>query len=133
MRPGPYARYASDRVYDALERLETWAALRGTTMATVATAWLLHVPEVSAVVVGPKRAEHLDQVRDALELRLTPAERDELRGCVCISVLVLSDEDVRAVLDMESCIEAMTEVLASLARGGCTSRCASSSARRPTS
>jgi ornithine cyclodeaminase len=34
-----------------------------------------------------------------------------------VSVLVLSEEDVRAVLDMESCIDAMTEVLASLARG----------------
>ena len=33
-----------------------------------------------------------------------------------MTVLVLSDDDVRGVLDMESCIEAMTEVLASLAR-----------------
>jgi ornithine cyclodeaminase len=34
-----------------------------------------------------------------------------------MSVLVLSEHDVRELLDMESCIEAMTEVLASLARG----------------
>ena len=34
-----------------------------------------------------------------------------------MSVLVLSERDVRQLLDMESCIEAMTEVLASLARG----------------
>ena len=34
-----------------------------------------------------------------------------------MSVLVLSEHDVRQLLDMESCIEAMTEVLASLARG----------------
>jgi ornithine cyclodeaminase len=32
-------------------------------------------------------------------------------------MLVLSDSEVRRLLDMESCIEAMTEVLASLARG----------------
>jgi len=32
-------------------------------------------------------------------------------------VIVLSEHDVRELLDMESCIEAMTEVLASLARG----------------
>ena len=31
-------------------------------------------------------------------------------------LLVLSEHDVRQLLDMESCIEAMTEVLASLAR-----------------
>jgi ornithine cyclodeaminase/alanine dehydrogenase-like protein (mu-crystallin family) len=35
-----------------------------------------------------------------------------------MSLLVLSEHDVRRLLDMESCIEAMTEVLASLARGG---------------
>ena len=34
-----------------------------------------------------------------------------------MSVLVLSEHDVRRLLDMESCIEAMAEVLASLARG----------------
>jgi ornithine cyclodeaminase len=34
-----------------------------------------------------------------------------------VSVLILSEHDVRRLLDMESCIEAMAEVLASLARG----------------
>jgi ornithine cyclodeaminase/alanine dehydrogenase-like protein (mu-crystallin family) len=34
-----------------------------------------------------------------------------------VNLLVLSERDVRELLDMESCIEAMTEVLASLARG----------------
>ncbi len=34
-----------------------------------------------------------------------------------MSLLVLSEHDIRRLLDMESCIEAMTEVLASLARG----------------
>jgi ornithine cyclodeaminase/alanine dehydrogenase-like protein (mu-crystallin family) len=34
-----------------------------------------------------------------------------------MSLLVLSEHDVRRLLDMESCVEAMAEVLASLARG----------------
>jgi ornithine cyclodeaminase/alanine dehydrogenase-like protein (mu-crystallin family) len=34
-----------------------------------------------------------------------------------MSLLVLSEHDVQRLLDMESCVEAMTEVLASLARG----------------
>ena len=34
-----------------------------------------------------------------------------------MSVLILSEADVRAVLDMESCIEAMEDALAALARG----------------
>jgi ornithine cyclodeaminase/alanine dehydrogenase-like protein (mu-crystallin family) len=45
------------------------------------------------------------------------------RGEACLarrlpmSVLVISEHEVRELLDMESCIEAMTEVLTSLARG----------------
>jgi aryl-alcohol dehydrogenase-like predicted oxidoreductase len=46
----------------------------------VATAWLLHVPEVTAVVVGPSRVSHLDEVRAALDLALTPQEVAELAG-----------------------------------------------------
>jgi ornithine cyclodeaminase len=34
-----------------------------------------------------------------------------------VSVLILSEHDVRELLDMESCVEAMEEVLAALARG----------------
>jgi aryl-alcohol dehydrogenase-like predicted oxidoreductase len=49
-------------------------------MSAVATAWLLHQPEVTAIVVGPKRAEHLDDVEAALELRLAPDEVAELAG-----------------------------------------------------
>jgi ornithine cyclodeaminase/alanine dehydrogenase-like protein (mu-crystallin family) len=37
-----------------------------------------------------------------------------------MSILILSDSQVREVLDMESCIAAMREVLAELARGGLT-------------
>ena len=33
---------------------------------------------MTAVVVGPRRPEHLDPALAALELRLAPAERDEL-------------------------------------------------------
>ena len=34
-----------------------------------------------------------------------------------MTLLVLSEHDVRRLLDMESCVETMTEVLTSLARG----------------
>jgi aryl-alcohol dehydrogenase-like predicted oxidoreductase len=77
-RPGPYERYRVDAVFDALERLETWAALRNARMSAVAMAWLLSLPEVTAIVVGPNRVEHLAHVAEALELRLTSAEQDEL-------------------------------------------------------
>jgi aryl-alcohol dehydrogenase-like predicted oxidoreductase len=79
-RPDSYLRYANDEVFDALGAFEREAFGRGVSMAGLALAWLLGVPEVTAVVVGPTRAEHLAPVREALELELTAAERDHLRG-----------------------------------------------------
>jgi 1-deoxyxylulose-5-phosphate synthase len=79
-RPESYLRYTSEEVFDALESFEREAFGRGVSMAGLAIAWLLGVPEVTAVVVGPTRADHLAPVREALELELTAADRDHLRG-----------------------------------------------------
>jgi len=79
-RPESYARYENDRVFDALEAFEREALGRGVSMAGLATRWLLGEPEITAVAVGPTRAEHLEPVQEALSLDLTPAERAHLRG-----------------------------------------------------
>jgi aryl-alcohol dehydrogenase-like predicted oxidoreductase len=78
MRPEPYRRYASAETFDALEAFEREAAGRGVSMAGLALAWVLAVPEVSAVVIGPMRLEHLAPVPEALGLALTARERDDL-------------------------------------------------------
>jgi aryl-alcohol dehydrogenase-like predicted oxidoreductase len=49
-------------------------------MAGLTIAWLLGVPEVTAIVVGPTRVDQLTPVREALELELTREEHDHLRG-----------------------------------------------------
>jgi aryl-alcohol dehydrogenase-like predicted oxidoreductase len=79
-RPDGYRRYESDATFDALEAFGAEAADRGVSMAGLALAWLLGVPEVTAVVVGPTRAEQLEPVREALSLELTASERSDLRG-----------------------------------------------------
>ena len=79
-RPDSYLRYARDEVFDALEALEREALGRGVSMAGLATAWLLGAPDVTAVVIGPTRMEHLEPVREALELDMTPEDHDHLRG-----------------------------------------------------
>jgi aryl-alcohol dehydrogenase-like predicted oxidoreductase len=79
-RPEGYRRYESDAVFDALEAFEREAVERGVSMAALALAWLLGVPDVTAVVVGPTRAEHLEPVREALALELDPDEHARLRG-----------------------------------------------------
>lgn len=78
LRPEGSERYRTEATFDALEAFERHARERGVSMAALALAWLLHVPEVSAVVVGPSRVEHLAPARDALELALTDDERDAL-------------------------------------------------------
>jgi aryl-alcohol dehydrogenase-like predicted oxidoreductase len=78
LRPEPYVHLQSDRVFDGLEALEAKAAERGTTPTALALAWLLAHPHVTAVVVGPRRPEQLRPPLDALELDLSPPERDEL-------------------------------------------------------
>ena len=79
-RPGGYRRFESDAVFDALEAFEREALGRGVSMAGLAIAWLLSVPEITAVVVGPTRVEQLQPVREALALHLTDDELGHLRG-----------------------------------------------------
>jgi aryl-alcohol dehydrogenase-like predicted oxidoreductase len=72
LRSGPYEHLRNDRVYDALERLE-----RRGDPATLAFAWLF-AHEGLSVVVGPRRAEHLEPALAALANPLSPEERDAL-------------------------------------------------------
>ena len=78
LRPEPYSHLLDDRVYDALEAFEAAARERGTTPAALAIAWLLAHPQVTAVVIGPRRPEQLQPALDALELRLSPPEHEQL-------------------------------------------------------
>jgi aryl-alcohol dehydrogenase-like predicted oxidoreductase len=77
-RPGPYERFVDDRVFDALERLEEAAAAHGVQPAALAFAWVL--ARVDGAVCGPGRAEHLEPVLAARELRLDPDEAGRLEA-----------------------------------------------------
>ena len=78
LRPGPYADLATDETFDALEAFEAQAATRGVAPAVLATAWVLSDPRVTALVVGPRSPGQLQSGLEALELRLSSEERDEL-------------------------------------------------------
>jgi len=80
LRPDPYADLVNDETFHALEEFEAAAADRGVEPATLAVAWVLAHPQVTAVVVGPRRPEQLATAIAATEVELTPAERDELSG-----------------------------------------------------
>jgi aryl-alcohol dehydrogenase-like predicted oxidoreductase len=73
LRPGPYAHLDVERVHRGVERLRE----RGDP-ATLALAWVISHPAVSAAVVGPRRPKHLQPALAARDLDLSPSERNEI-------------------------------------------------------
>jgi aryl-alcohol dehydrogenase-like predicted oxidoreductase len=78
LRPGPYEHLDRAEVYRGLDAFADAAAERGLDQATLAHAWVLTHPGVTAVILGPRNPRHLEPPRAALDLELTPGERDEL-------------------------------------------------------
>jgi len=78
MRPEPYRRFQNERTFAMLGRFRGAARERGVDPATLAMAWLLAHPQVDAVIVGPRRPEHLEAARRALEINLSPNDRAEI-------------------------------------------------------
>ena len=76
LRPEPYRHLEADGVYAGLDRLAAKAAERAVSSAALALAWTLG--QAGSIVVGPRRPEHLDDLREALSLSLSPEERGEL-------------------------------------------------------
>jgi aryl-alcohol dehydrogenase-like predicted oxidoreductase len=78
LRPEPYAELENERTFRALDEFVARAADRGVEPSTLAVAWVLSHPQVTAVVVGPRTPDQLETVLGAEELRLSAQERDEL-------------------------------------------------------
>ena len=74
LRPEGGEGYRTDATFDALEALEREAQARGVSMAGLSLAWLLHVPELTAIVVGPNDVGQFAPVVEALDVRLEPEE-----------------------------------------------------------
>ncbi len=78
MRPGPYEHLRRPETFTALDGLTEIAKGRGVDSATLAMAWLLAQPGVTAVVVGPRRPKHLEPALRALEQPLSAADAEEV-------------------------------------------------------
>ncbi|HTL45667.1 MAG TPA: aldo/keto reductase [Vicinamibacterales bacterium] len=70
--------YYSDADYDVAERNAEVAREKGVSPAQVALAWLLAQPGVTAPIVGASKMPHLEQAVGALEITLSPEERQRL-------------------------------------------------------
>jgi 1-deoxyxylulose-5-phosphate synthase len=63
-----------------IERLNAVASARGESPASVALAWLLQKPGVTAPIVGASKLKHLDDAIKALDIKLTEAEVSDLEA-----------------------------------------------------
>lgn len=65
--------YFTQPVLDAVQRANELAKKSGYTLAQVALAWCLRRPEVSSVIVGATKPEHVDENVKAGDLAVEPA------------------------------------------------------------
>jgi aryl-alcohol dehydrogenase-like predicted oxidoreductase len=78
LRPEPYTGLLNEKTFTALDRLQAVAEARGTDMATLALAWVMAHPHVTAPIVGPRNPDQLEPARRALDIRLTSDERQAI-------------------------------------------------------
>jgi aryl-alcohol dehydrogenase-like predicted oxidoreductase len=71
LRPEPYLHLTEERIYRGLSALEQIARDRGVAMSTLALAWALSQPGITAAVIGPRTPAHLEQAVAATTVRLS--------------------------------------------------------------
>jgi aryl-alcohol dehydrogenase-like predicted oxidoreductase len=80
LRGEPYSDLVSEETFDGLDRFQAAAAERGVQPAELAIAWVASHPQVTSVIVGPRRPEQLETALNGAAIRLSADERDELAG-----------------------------------------------------
>ena len=78
LRSEPYQKFLDDKIFNGLEALRAHAAERGTDMASLALAWVMSDPLVTAPIIGPRRSEQLESAKKAMEIKLSTEERETL-------------------------------------------------------
>jgi len=71
-------RYGDEINYEVADRLTAYAATRGEHPATLAVAWVMSHPAITAPIVGARNLEQLEPSLRAAELKMTPEWRAEL-------------------------------------------------------
>ena len=71
-------RYGDEINFEVADRLTAYAAERGEHPATLAVAWVMSHPAITAPIVGARNLEQLEPSLRAAELKMTPEWRAEL-------------------------------------------------------
>jgi len=82
LRPEGYQHLVNEETFSGLAALSEEARSRGVEMSTLALAWVLHQPLMTAAIIGPRRPAHLEPALAAVELELSADDRTRLSGLV---------------------------------------------------
>ncbi|HYG39605.1 MAG TPA: aldo/keto reductase [Cytophagales bacterium] len=74
-----------DRAFDVLDLLRPMAVEKGTTVAQLALAWLLHQSAVTSVIIGANKVEQLDDNLKAVDVKFTSSELEKLNNASKLS------------------------------------------------
>jgi aryl-alcohol dehydrogenase-like predicted oxidoreductase len=72
------SRYSPDVYYEIAERLTDHAQERGLHPATVALAWVMSHPAVTAPIIGARNLQQLEPSLNAADVQMTPDWRAEI-------------------------------------------------------
>jgi len=67
-----------DRAFNILDVLHPMAAAKGSSVAQLALAWLLHQPAVSSVIIGANSIAQLDDNLKSVDVQFTAEELQKL-------------------------------------------------------
>ncbi|HVU14176.1 MAG TPA: aldo/keto reductase [Phototrophicaceae bacterium] len=71
-------RYGEDFYYETAERFTAYAQEKGYAPATLAVAWVMANPAVTAPIIGARSVEQLEASLAALDVKMTPEWRAEI-------------------------------------------------------
>jgi aryl-alcohol dehydrogenase-like predicted oxidoreductase len=73
-----HSMYFQPSDFEVVNRVSETAKKRGVSNASIALAWLLQQPAVTAPIIGATKPNHLEDATKALELKLSPEEMKRL-------------------------------------------------------
>ena len=78
LRPEPYASFTTGPTYQMIDELARVALGRGLSLPTMALAWVLGDPAVTAAIVGPRTPEQVATACQAIDVTMDSGERAAL-------------------------------------------------------
>ena len=82
LRPEPYGNYVQhqNEIFDGLDRMKQMSKERfgNISIAGLSLAWLLSDDRITGIVVGPRKPEHFEPIREALNTHLNATDRLDL-------------------------------------------------------